>query len=289
MKLSFLQRQEKIIDALLENTDGHYVTSAYLASLCHASTKTIRNDISLLNDVFKDKAIIHMQKSKGYYLTPLSDDFDDIKNHYFHHNHNIYDNTIQRSYYMIEKLLMSEHAVKIDDLAQELYIDRTTVSRDLKYVRDFLNKFHLELKHKPTIGNYIDGDEIHLRTCMLEILNMDSAKTYFDISPDYQNQIYKILDSDGISINENSLKELTLYIFLSKYRIHHHHYLKLSHDEKEKLLNEYEYQVASDIWDILDIPYLEDEICFLTAHIIGKRMNYVSDIESSIFNVFPKR
>lgn len=69
MKLSFLQRQEKIIDALLENTDGHYVTSAYLTSLCHASTKTIRNDISLLNDIFKDKAIIHMQKSKGYYLT----------------------------------------------------------------------------------------------------------------------------------------------------------------------------------------------------------------------------
>lgn len=289
MKLSFLQRQEKIIDTLLENADGHYVTSTFLASLCNASTKTIRNDIGILNDNFKDIAEIHTQKGKGYYLTVLSDDFDHIKNHYFHHDHNIYDNTIQRSYYMIEKLLMSEDAVKIDDLAQELYIDRTTVSRDLKYVRDFLNKFHLELKHKPGTGNYIDGDEIHLRACMLEILNIDSAKKYFDITSDYQNMIYKILDRDGISINESSLNELTLYVFLSKYRIHHHHYLKLSHDEKEKLLDEYEYQVASDIWDILDIPYLEDEICFLTAHIIGKRMNYVSDIESSIFNVFPQK
>ena len=238
MKLSFLQRQEKIIDTLLENADGHYVTSTFLASLCNASTKTVRNDIGILNDNFKDIAEIHTQKGKGYYLTVLSDDFDHIKNHYFHHDHNVYDNTIQRSYYMIEKLLMNEDAIKIDDLAQELYVDRTTVSRDLKYVRDFLNKFHLELKHKPTIGNYIDGDEIHLRACMLEILNIDSAKKYFDITSDYQNMIYKILDRDGISINESSLNELTLYVFLSKYRIHHHHYLKLSHDEKEKLLED---------------------------------------------------
>lgn len=226
---------------------------------------------------------------KGYYLTIISDSFYDKKDHYFHHDDNVYDNTIKRSYYMIEKLLMSEHAVKIDDLAEELYIDRTTVSRDLKYVRDFLNKFHLELKHKPGLGNYIDGDEIHLRTCMLEILNMDSANKYFDVSMDYQNIIYKVLDKDGISINESSLAELTLYIFLAQYRITNHHILELSHDEKKQLLNEYEYQVAKDIWDIMNMPYLENEICFLTAHIIGKRMNYVSGIESSIFNVFPQK
>ena len=289
MKLSFLQRQEKILDALLENNEGQYITSSYLANLCYASTKTIRNDIALLNDNFKDIAVIHTQKGKGYYLTIISDSFYDKKDHYFHHDDNVYDNTIKRSYYMIEKLLMSEHAVKIDDLAEELYIDRTTVSRDLKYVRDFLNKFHLELKHKPGLGNYIDGDEIHLRTCMLEILNMDSANKYFDVSMDYQNIIYKVLDKDGISINESSLAELTLYIFLAQYRITNHHILELSHDEKKQLLNEYEYQVAKDIWDIMNMPYLENEICFLTAHIIGKRMNYVSGIESSIFNVFPQK
>lgn len=289
MKLSFLQRQEKILEALPSNDDGIFITASQLAKICQASTKTIRNDISQLNDYFKQDAIIYTQKGKGYYLKILTDHFYEAKTNYFKQDHNIYDNTIQRSYFIIEKLLMNEYPIKIDDLAEELYIDRTTVSRDLKYVRDFLNKFHISIEHKPNFGNYIVGDEIHLRACLLDILNLQSIKKYIDIQEDMKNKIYQILCDDGISLNENSLEELTLYIYLAQYRIRNHHIIELSLDEKQKLFDEYEYQVAKDIWLEMGEAEIEDEICFLTVHIIGKRMNYVSDIESSIFNVFPAK
>lgn len=292
LKLSYLKRQFKILENLEKQGTQQYVTGQELSRLCDVSVKTIRHDIHELNDYFYGKAQILSKQGQGYYLIKNSLDYDSEKEKYFQQEQ-LFDNSIDRSFYIMKQLLLSQHPIRIEEFSEQMYIDRTSVSRDMKYVRDYLQKFHLMVEYKVGVGNYIVGDELHKRLCMEDIFNQYALSQIVPHYPYLKIKISSILDHDGISMVDSSLDDLIKYLEIMMMRMEEGHYVRMSNEEKETLSHEYEYQVAKDIADYLkneDMCVMnEEEICFLTVHIIGKRINYISDIESCLVDVLPER
>ncbi|WP_270640874.1 BglG family transcription antiterminator [Longibaculum muris] len=293
MKITYLKRHQKILDCLEKLDEQTYVTGTELSKLCDVSTKTIRSDIHDINTFLQSNAQILSKPGKGYYLHILSSKYKSEKDKYLRQEGELLDNSIQRSYYIMRQLLLNDQPIRIEELSTQMYIDRTSVSRDMKYVREYLSKFHLKVEYKVGKGNYIIGDELHKRLCMEDIFNQYSLDQLINIEIDIKQQMSEILDRDGISMTDASLDDMVKYLSIMMLRINENHCVKMSEEEKTLLKSEYEYQVARDIVDFIktyyDIKINEEEICFLTVHLIGKRINYISDIESCLVDVLPER
>lgn len=293
MKITYLKRHQKILDCLEKLDEQTYVTGTELSKLCDVSTKTIRSDIHDINTFLQSNAQILSKPGKGYYLHILSPKYKSEKDKYLRQEGELLDNSIQRSYYIMRQLLLNDQPIRIEELSTQMYIDRTSVSRDMKYVREYLSKFHLKVEYKVGKGNYIIGDELHKRLCMEDIFNQYSLDQLINIEIDIKQQMSEILDRDGISMTDASLDDMVKYLSIMMLRINENHCVKMSEEEKTLLKSEYEYQVARDIVDFIktyyDIKINEEEICFLTVHLIGKRINYISDIESCLVDVLPER
>ena len=73
----FTKRQLKILDLVVKNSNG--VTGTAIADILNVSSRTVRNDISSINSMFKDKKVkINSSNKKGYFVD--SDHVEYIKN-----------------------------------------------------------------------------------------------------------------------------------------------------------------------------------------------------------------
>lgn len=69
----FTKRQLKILDLIVKNSNG--ITGAMIADSLNVSSRTIRNDISAINEILKNKKVrINSSNKKGYFL-----DTDQVK------------------------------------------------------------------------------------------------------------------------------------------------------------------------------------------------------------------
>ncbi|WKL00631.1 helix-turn-helix domain-containing protein [Paenibacillus amylolyticus] len=66
------------------------------------------------------------------------------------------------------KLLGEPGHIKMEDLADQLYISRATMNNDLKIIRQILENYQLQLQIKPGHGVKVVGDEQRFRYCLAE-------------------------------------------------------------------------------------------------------------------------
>lgn len=70
--------------------------------------------------------------------------------------------------YLLRRLLLSEDYMKLDELAEELFVSESTVKNDLKAVKHLFSLHGLSVAHRPKYGLRLTGDEMKLRYCLAE-------------------------------------------------------------------------------------------------------------------------
>ena len=110
--------------------------------------KQIRSDIHDINTFLQSNAQILSKPGKGYYLHILSPKYKSEKDKYLRQEGELLVIQFKRSYYIMRQLLLNDQPIRIEELSTQMYIDRTSVSRDMKYVREYLSKFHLKVDIK---------------------------------------------------------------------------------------------------------------------------------------------
>lgn len=65
---------------------------------------------------------------------------------------------------------MSKGSVTTKELAEELYVSRVTIHKDLQSVEKWLNKFNLKLLKKPNYGIEVVGDEENWRNAVASLI-----------------------------------------------------------------------------------------------------------------------
>ncbi len=263
------------------------LSSDVLAVVMGTTSKTIRSYIDSINEILKLTcgANIVSKTGTGYYLEVLDEaefwNFNQTFNSKYFDDYLLPDIETARIRYMIRRLLFSENYVKIEWLADELFVSRTTVSSALKSVKTVLSEYHLELQQRANYGIQVAGQESHRRVAQSDYIYSDEDTTSVDMDI-YRNiyrydtkivreQIYKNLIEYNISIANNSLLKLTSLLLVSDYRIRSGYQIEF-HDDLEDVTSKVEFLLAKSIVNgLFDTQWGEMEIAWLAAFIISRR------------------
>ena len=141
--LSLSLRQRKILNFLQQKNS--YTTGEELASYLQVSSRTIRNDVLVINETLQSKGIRIVSKRRwGYTLE--ADDRDLLMK--LNQSNNSFLSREDRIRYILFRLCLSDAPVNLYDLEDEMFISRTTLEHDLLFLR---KKYFLAQPAQPYI------------------------------------------------------------------------------------------------------------------------------------------
>ncbi len=195
----------------------------------------------------------------------------------------------ERISYIIRTLLTANDYIRSEELADRLYISRSTFSEDLRQVKEQLALFDLQVEAAPRQGIRIAGDEFHIRNAIAEFCfdtagfdnrrSESSVDRYFgaDEYETMRSLLYETLKKYDFTMADASFRNLIIHLLIALTRIEDGTYIGgLSGSEQESLKEKPEWQIAADIYrqlsEVYGLEIPETEIGYVTIHLLGKKM-----------------
>ncbi|RFU69916.1 BglG family transcription antiterminator [Bacillus sp. V59.32b] len=265
------------------------ITSEYLANVIQVTSRTVRNDMKELTSlVAKYGAAIKSIRGTGYKLIIHDDQLFrkfllDVSNHQSSTQGIRPTSPEERVQYLIKRLLLIDKYVKLDDLADELYVSKSTIQNDLRDVKKVLNHYELVLHKRPNYGVELKGDEMKVRYCMSEYIfnQIGTRKENYSILPKGQmtairSVVLEQIKENDITLSDIGLNNLVIHIAIACRRIQDQNYVMLRPNEIEDVISQKEYKVASEIVGKiesgLELIFPQEEIAYIAIHLLGTKM-----------------
>lgn len=224
-------RALNIIRILLNSAEP--VSSIALSKEIGCSTKTIQNEVKDINKELKNGEIVSI-RGVGYKLEGNIDDIDLKTN-------DLYD--YDRVEYIIKKIVnisaTDNDAIKLDDLADSMYVSLSTVKNDLKEVKNILQEFDIKVSSKHKQGICILGEEQKIIKFIISYSNRsDNNLNIRDfLSDDIIDNLFIIkktlldkLNFEDMILTDIEFKNIVNYITV---------YLSRNNTDPKKFINEY--------------------------------------------------
>lgn len=279
-----LSNRERIIVKELVKAQPNFVATRYLSECCDKSIRTIQSDLQKMKDILsKNGAMLYMSHKDGYRLEIIDKNlFDAFCHEFVYAFTSNMDTKNERTLYILNRLIKENGYIKVDQLADEMYLSKSTINQNMRDLKDILSKYDLSLEHKPYYGIRILGNEISIRNCFInEIISVQNLNKEDD------NNLFEIV-SDVVSncfikmkykIDDVSIMNLLMHIYINVKRIMQKKYIKFEVKPDFFTVFSHEVEMATDIYSMLSkklkFQMIEDEIYNLAVQIKGKR-NYES-------------
>ena len=238
-------RALSIIKILLNSVEP--VSSLALSQEIGCSTKTIQNEIKEVNKELKNCEIVSI-RGVGYKIEGNIDDID-IK------NSDLYD--YDRVEYIIKKIInissTDKDTIKLEDLADSMYVSLSTVKNDLKEVKKILNEYNLKISSKHKQGICIEASEEDIIKFIINYSNkVDNSLSIKDfLNNNIIENLFSIkkilldtLSYENMILTDNEFKNIVNYIsiYLSRNNTNQSdfikEYIKKYKSKKEKPISE---------------------------------------------------
>ena len=238
-------RALSIIKILLNSVEP--VSSLALSQEIGCSTKTIQNEIKEVNKELKNCEIVSI-RGIGYKIEGNLDDID-IK------NSELYD--YDRVEYIIKKIInissTDKDTIKLEDLADSMYVSLSTVKNDLKEVKKILNEYNLKISSKHKQGICIEASEEDIIKFIINYSNkVDNSLSIKDfLNNNIIENLFSIkkilldtLSYENMILTDNEFKNIVNYIsiYLSRNNTNQSdfikEYIKKYKSKKEKPISE---------------------------------------------------
>ena len=133
-------RHSKLINELLNRN----MSLEDISNFLKVSQRTVRNDISKINDfLVKYNSSIKKLKDNSYSLTFVNEIDEKIfKNDFYSFDSFNFNEPKDRILYIKLAYLYAENYIKLDDLADEMFISKSTIQNDLKQVKKDLDNYN---------------------------------------------------------------------------------------------------------------------------------------------------
>lgn len=195
-------KERSIVKILYEN-QHMYTTSQELASRLYISDRTARKYLQQTKDFIKHYgAKIEAKQGQGYRLWII----DDSKFALFYQKEIVevplktdvttIHESEDRQYFILNRLFFERNHIFVDDLAEELFVSRSTISNDVVEIKNKMIPYELELNSKPKTGIFVAGSEQNKRHFIMNYFFMDRLHDNL-----YAFSMYKDL-LEGIQIEE---------------------------------------------------------------------------------------
>ena len=268
-----------------------HVFSTQLAENFGVSERTIRNDVRDINCLLVEYGA-EIVRNHHHELTLLVSDENRFKQ--FIEEEILKDNAHpvekeDRVIYLVRKFLLSQTYHKLEDLADELYVSRSTAQNDLKDVKVVLKKFDIKVVTRPNYGLILQGDEQQIRNAISELLferfgrnfiNMNQHEWLLDgekMSFIYEALI-RSLKEYTINISDIALNNLVIHIAIAYRRIIDQKIIPEGKGQWIDLTEEFEYKIAQEILKEietkLNVTFPPLEVSYVTMHLLGTKLNH---------------
>ncbi|MCR6105085.1 transcription antiterminator [Salipaludibacillus agaradhaerens] len=266
------------------------VTSEQLASHIQVTSRTIRNDIKQLDHYLtRNGAIITALKGRGYRLDITNDaKFKSfLKRDIDSDRQEVPVEPEDRMTYLVKTLLLQDDYVKLDELADNLFISRSTIQNDIRDVKIILDKYDLKLEKKPNFGLKLIGKEKNIRFCMAEYL-FDRNKLEFGISGKHliilppkeiemiRDKIMEYAKEYKLVLSDVGLQNLVIHIAIACKRIRDENYVSMIKKDFDTIKHQKEYKIADklirNIEKGLSVNFPDSEIAYVAMHLLGTKM-----------------
>lgn len=250
--------------------------------------RTLRNDINRYKSTFLENGVKLISKAgTGYYFEIFNEELyfkfiqDSIKKETTD-QHVIPGYPEERINYLIKLFLSTDDYIKIEDLEEKLFVSRSTITNDLKEVRERFEYYHLDIENKPNYGMKVIGQEFNKRACISKyffytesyddiILNTEKNENKEII----KNLVYNTLIENDFSLTDIGFQNLVIHIMIVLMRID-----KLDGEDRidniyKNLESEKEFKIACSLVKKIEshfkISLPIKEIYYITIHLLGKK------------------
>ncbi|MFR3557168.1 MAG: BglG family transcription antiterminator [Paraclostridium sordellii] len=209
------KRQLKIIEILKNSTEP--INSKALATDIGCSTKTIQVEVKNINSTL-EKVKIDSIRGMGYKLVGDIKSIDKLEN-------NTNYNDMDRISYILKQILTlyKNKTLKLENLADDMYVSLSTIKNDLKEVKDILKDYNLKIISKHKLGISLDGDIEDLKRCILESNIKYKDLSLEDFFTDYVKlnignirlEILNNLQEENIILTDYEFNNIFNYILIS--------------------------------------------------------------------------
>lgn len=226
----------------------HPVSSLALSEEIGCSTKTIQSEIKDINKQLKDTKIISI-RGVGYKLEGKIDVTECNNNHI---------GNIDRIEFIIKTMLNLNYkegkTIKIEELADSMFISVSSVKNDLKEVKEILSKYNVNIISKHKYGLGVDSGEEEIIRCIVDLCNRKDNELVLqdfltsDVSENLfnlKNKILQFLDIEGLILSDVEFKNLCSTIFVRLSRSNYFdngrfigEYIKSYKIKRDKIMND---------------------------------------------------
>ncbi|MDQ0151090.1 BglG family transcription antiterminator [Eubacterium multiforme] len=293
-------KEKKILCKLMECKNP--ISSKELSYLIKMSSKSTMKVLKWLSKEIEDYgAIIEAKRGAGYKLKIKNKIlFEKFITEFLSEDNNSTNFEAQdsRVNYLINKFLESNKYIKVSDLISEMFISRSQVFKDLKYVKSFIKSYGLALENKPHYGLRIKGDEFHYRRCLASIYMKKNNQVINEIE-EKNNKFHQdmkkikiiisnILQNDTYRISDVFEERLVAHLYTTVIRIKRGYIIPENKEILDIQKREKEYELACKIGKMLEkefnLEFTEQECGFIAVHLSSKSMND----EKNILNIPPE-
>ena len=288
-----LNKKEKQIIQYLTKDKEQFVTSKELAAHMGCSDRTIRTYYKTLVEKLDNHSGLDLisKQGYGYKLDILDDDAyadfleeNHINDHHF--NYQSVTDINDRYNFLLNKLLFEQNEIYFDDLADELFVSRSTLSSDFKKIREKFKPYHLKIESKANKGVYVMGQERDKRRFIMDYFIdsgfINTMHSYVDNELLNQRISFEeltiiVLDEcreGGLKLSDFVIQNLVIHIALAIRRITEGFRISKVSDDEVVLRGLAERRVAENILKRVsvstEIHFPIEEVDYITLHLVSK-------------------
>lgn len=277
--------QDKQLVSYIMRHEG--VSSAELAQRLGVKKRAMRDHLRRANDALGSCARIVYRRSLGGYALVIDDEeafrawltrtgeldvFDRLPS-----------TPQERGDYLLQDLLSRSGWITLEELASMLFVSRSTISNDLKVVKDKLARFGLAIETRPRYGIRVTGPEIERRLCLantaVDTLLADEGIPESTVSSRLdaiESALEQVLSEEDFKINPVSHQNLVVHIAIALARIEQGCYIPMDDENVERIGATVEYGVARRIADAVgrafNVELPREEVAYIAVHLASKQL-----------------
>lgn len=295
------KRQQEILQFLLSESN-EYLLVQELADRIGCSEKTIRNDFKVIEEYVEkhSDALLIRRPGLGVCLEITDYDKSSLFNKLYAVKQDIgYASDEERLLQIAYSLLMNVKPVTVQELAEQYFVNRATIKKDLDRIETWLEELGLDLVVKQRIGLTVESDERSKRKALAklsdlihnrELMNEFIKKQFLYHEIEFVMTELKALQKRYATFfTDDTLENLLLHTLIMIRRMKLKQPISMSKGDLNIVRETKEYGWTLDFLTRLEfvftVHFTEEEIAYLAIHILGGKFRYQDEWERNKLNV----
>lgn len=253
------------------------------------TSRTLRNDLRSSADEFERNGFaVKSVHAVGYYLSVTDEDayarfIQELSNRQTSDQMLVPVYPDDRADYLVRLFLAADDYLKMDDVADSLFVSRATLTNDLKTVRERLGYFQLSLETRPGSGMRIEGSELHRRSAISQYFFQTDSNDQVRLNafaggkedqPVIAEILYQAILEENFRLTDLGFQNLVIHLAIALMRLRQAT-ARADQPFDQSICDTREYAIAEKVCSRLeerfDVIFPPCERAFVAMHLSGKQ------------------